>query len=92
MALRAGPLTPQRGKPLHICCGEHEIWHDVAFVLRDADWGTPGPVTEQVELSQASDGFRVRLEGHFPVAPDPTAHRHRGFGRWARALHGRGGA
>ena len=71
MTLRAGPLAMslQRGKLVHIRCGEREIWQGVAFVFRDADWGTPEPVIEHVELSQESDGFHVRLQGHFPVLP-----------------------
>ena len=50
-ALRAGPLRMQlqRGKLLHIRHGDREIWHGVAFVFRDADWGTPKPVIEHVE-------------------------------------------
>ena len=62
-------MALQRGKLLHIRCGEREIWHGVAFVFRDLDWGTPEPVIEHVDLSQSPDGFRVRLEGHFPVLP-----------------------
>lgn len=78
VALRAGPLamTLQRGKLLHIRCGEREIWHGVAFVFRDADWGTPEPVIEHIELSQDPDGFRVRLEAHFPVLPVIRLHIH----------------
>ena len=62
-------MSLQRGKLLQIRCGEREIWQGVAFVFRDADWGTPEPVIEHVELSQESDGFHVRLQGHFPVLP-----------------------
>ena len=71
MVLRAGPLAMalQRGKLLHMRCGEREIWQGVAFVFRDTDWGTPEPVIEHVELSQGPDGFLVRLEAHFPVLP-----------------------
>ena len=70
-ALRAGPLhlLLQNGKLLHIRLDDREIWHAVAFVYRDADWWTPEPVIEQVELTPDRDGFRVRLHGRFPVSP-----------------------
>ena len=70
-ALRAGPLhlLLQRGKLLHIRHGAREIWHGVAFVYRDPDWGTPEPVVEQVDLDANADRFSVRIEAHFPVSP-----------------------
>ena len=71
LALRAGPLemTLQGGRLQHIRVGDREVWHGVAFVFRDIDWGTPEPVFERTEVTTDSGGFRVRLHGRFPVQP-----------------------
>ncbi len=71
VALRAGPLqmTLQCGRLQHIRVGEHEVWHAVAFVFRDADWGTPEAVIERADVVIDAGGFRVQLHGHFPVQP-----------------------
>ena len=71
LPLRAGPLTMRlrRGRLLHLCCDGHEVWHGLAFVLRDADWGTPEPVFEHRCVETFDGGFSVRLEGGFPVTP-----------------------
>ena len=71
LALRAGPLDMalRGGKLLHIRSNGRDIWHGVAFVFRDADWGTPEPVFERCDVTPSLDGFHVRLEGHFPVRP-----------------------
>lgn len=71
VSLRAGPLQMvlRGGRLLHICCGAAEIWHGVAFVFRDPDWGTHEAVFVHVEVVPAADSFRVELEGHFPVSP-----------------------
>ncbi|HVR94540.1 MAG TPA: hypothetical protein VHI75_11930, partial [Casimicrobiaceae bacterium] len=43
LLLHAGPLRMalRRGRLSDICVGEVEVWHGVAFLYRDADWGTP---------------------------------------------------
>ena len=71
LPLHAGPLSMRlrRGRLLHLCCDGREVWHGVAFVLRDADWGTPEPVFETQRVETFDGGFRVRLEGGFPVSP-----------------------
>lgn len=68
--LRAGPLSLelQRGRLRHIVCAGREIWHGLVFVLRDADWGTPEPVIDHVDLQAADDHFEVHIGGHFPAA------------------------
>ena len=74
--LRAGPLSMelQRGRLRRICCGGHEVWHGLAWVLRDADWGTPEPVLGRVDIQEAADAFEVCVEGHWP-APATVAFR-----------------
>ncbi len=71
LALRAGPLEMrlQGGRLQHIRVGEREVWHGVAFVFRDVDWGTPEPVFDRAEVTTDGGGFRVVLQGCFPVQP-----------------------
>lgn len=71
LALRAGPLSLQlrRGKLARLCCEGRELWHGLAFVLRDPDWGTPEAVIEHQRVEQSARAFRARLEGFFPVSP-----------------------
>ncbi len=70
--LKAGPLALDlRGaKILHIRCGEHEVWHGVAFLFRDADWGTPEPVVDHVDSTIGDSSFRVEIRGRFPTVPE----------------------
>jgi hypothetical protein len=69
--LRAGALSLERigGRfgPVH--AHGHEVWHGFAFLFRDAGWGTPEPVFEQVEHHSDAQGFRLALHGHIPCAP-----------------------
>lgn len=70
-SLHAGPLTMdlRGGKLLRIRCGGHEVWHGLAFVLRDPDWGTPEAQYDRVEVHDRGDAFEATLEGRFVVAP-----------------------
>lgn len=70
--LHAGPLTLelQRGRLRRITCGEHEVWHGLAFVLRDADWGTPAPDLHRVDVQDHGDSFELRLDGCFAAGLD----------------------
>jgi hypothetical protein len=68
--LRAGPLalTMRGAKLWHLRVGELEVWHCVAFVFRDPDWGTPEPLIDEIDCSALDDGdLRVRASGHFPT-------------------------
>jgi hypothetical protein len=69
--LRAGPLTLalRAGRLWDVCAGGVEIWHGVAFLYRDADWGTPEPVVDRCESTLSVRAFRIRCTGHFPTAP-----------------------
>jgi hypothetical protein len=69
--LDAGALTLElRGaKAWRICRGGNEVWHGIAFLFRDADWGTPEPVVDDVESSVRPSRFTLTLTGHFPVTP-----------------------
>ena len=69
LELRAGPLemSLQRGKLLNIRVGDVEVWHGIAFVYRDVDWGTPEPVIERCESTVSADAFRVTIAGYFPT-------------------------
>lgn len=66
-ALRAGPLSLelQGARLRHIRCGAHEIWHGLALVLRDADWGTPEPILETADVRAWADSFEAHLTGHW---------------------------
>ena len=69
--LCAGPLTLElrAGRLWHLCADDIEVWHGVAFLYRDADWGTPEPIIERCESSIAARSFRIRCAGHFPTVP-----------------------
>jgi len=74
--LRAGPLTLalRNGHLWHICAGDVEIWHGVAFLFRDADWGTPEPIIDRCTSTVSSRAFRIRCTGHFPTKPRVDFH------------------
>ena len=71
VSLRAGPLDlALRGPRIwHVRLGNVEIWHGVAFLFRDSDWGTPEPVVEQTGSTIAERTFLIRCTGHFPTSP-----------------------
>jgi len=71
LELRAGPLemSLQCGKLREIRVGEVEIWHGLAFVYRDPDWGTPGAIIERLDSSIADDAFHVEYSARFPTEP-----------------------
>ena len=68
LLLQAGPLSMRLvgTRLLSIHAGPHEVWHGVAFLYRDADWGTPEPVVEQIEQEPLAGGFRVSVRAHVP--------------------------
>ena len=51
----------------------HEVWHGMAFLFRDAGWGTPEPVFEQVRHRHDAQGFCLELQGHIACAPSDVA-------------------
>lgn len=69
--VRAGPLTLafRAGRLWNIRAGDVEIWHGVAFLYRDADWGTPEPVIDRCRSVLSTRGFRIRCAGYFPTTP-----------------------
>ena len=69
--LRAGPLEViVRGSRVGpIRCGDVEVWHGVAFLFRDANWGTPEPIVEQMESTISESSFLLRATGRFPTYP-----------------------
>ncbi len=74
-ALRAGALSFEliggRFGPVH--ANGHEVWHGLAFLYRDAGWGTPEPVFEQVQHHADAQGFVLELHGHMACAPTDVA-------------------
>ncbi len=77
LSLRAGPLhlQLQQGRLWDLRVGGTEVWHGMAFVYRDAEWGTPEPVIEAVESTVSTHAFRVSCAGHFPATPLPLPFR-----------------
>lgn len=71
MPLRAGPLTLalRAARLWRVGLGDTEIWHGVAFVFRDADWGTPEPIVDRCDSTIAPRTFRISCAGHFPTSP-----------------------
>lgn len=69
--LRAGPLSMTlRGAGIvDLKVAGHEVWHGVAFLYRDPDWGTPEPIFQRVVHEVAGKGFSLRLEGYIPTQP-----------------------
>ncbi len=86
--LRAGPLTLglQHGQLRRICCGEHELWHGLAFVLRDADWGTPEATLGDLQVQEHAGGatFDMQVQGRFELG---LAFSLRASGRADGSLH-----
>ena len=74
--LQAGLLSLRLAgtRLLSIHAGPHEVWHGVSFLFRDADWGTPEPVVEQIEHEPLAGGFRVTVRAHVPVNPRIDLH------------------
>ena len=76
--LNAGPLalTLRGAKLWSLCVADAELWHGVAFLFRDADWGTPEPIVEHIESTLSDSAFDVRIAGRFAVDPpiDFTLH------------------
>jgi hypothetical protein len=70
--LRCGPmsceLTGSRLGP--ICVNGHEVWHGLAFLLRDAGWGTPLSVLEVVLNRTRAQDFHLELQGHIACSPE----------------------
>jgi hypothetical protein len=69
--LNAGPLalTLRGSKLWHLRSADAEVWHGVAFLFRDADWGTPEPIVEHIEQTLSDSAFDVRIAGRFAVDP-----------------------
>lgn len=67
--LRAGALTLelQAGRLRRIRCGGHEVWHGLAFVLRDPDWGTPETEWREESVHEHADGFEVEVDGRWAI-------------------------
>ena len=75
LTLRAGPLSLAlvggRFGPVH--AHGHEVWHGLAFLFRDAGWGTPEPVFDVLHPHIEGEGFALSLRGRIPCAPSDVA-------------------
>ncbi|MGI9420085.1 MAG: hypothetical protein ACR2RA_19855 [Geminicoccaceae bacterium] len=62
--LRAGPLTVEfdNGALRYIKVGGKEAIRNIAFVVRDKDWGTYNPVLKNLKIGQASNAFEVSFD------------------------------
>jgi hypothetical protein len=59
--LEAGPLTAMfdNGALRYIRYRGAEVLRGIAYLLRDKDWGTYGPVIENLKIAQRKDGFTI---------------------------------
>ncbi|MBO9642315.1 MAG: hypothetical protein J7603_04250 [Pseudacidovorax sp.] len=64
VALTAGPVTLrlQGTRLAALCVAGHEVWHGVAFLYRDAGWGTPEPRVLRCTHRVEGEGFVVDIE------------------------------
>ncbi len=62
--LRAGPLTVEfdNGALRYIKVGGKEAIRNIAFVVRDKDWGTYNPVIENLKIGQGPNGFEISFD------------------------------
>ena len=62
--LRAGPLTVDfdNGALRYIKVGGKEAIRNIAFVVRDKDWGTYNPVLENLKIGQGPNSFEVSYD------------------------------
>lgn len=62
--LRAGPLTADfdNGALRYIKVGGKEAIRNIAFVVRDKNWGTYNPVIENLKIGQAPYSFEVSFD------------------------------
>jgi len=62
--LRAGPLTVEfdNGALRYIKVGGKEAIRNIAFVVRDKDWGTYNPVLKNLKIGQAPSTFEVSFD------------------------------
>ncbi|MGI9490631.1 MAG: hypothetical protein ACR2RF_33000 [Geminicoccaceae bacterium] len=62
--LRAGPLTVEfdNGALRYIKVGGKEAIRNIAFVVRNKEWGTYNPVLENLKIGQGPNGFEVSFD------------------------------
>jgi len=62
--LRAGPLTVEfdNGALRYVKVGGREAIRNIAFVVRDKDWGTYNPILENLKIGQGPDGFDISFD------------------------------
>ncbi|PUE19797.1 hypothetical protein B9Z43_08210 [Limnohabitans sp. MMS-10A-192] len=94
LSLRAGPLSLELvgGRLGPVYAHGHEVWHGLAFLFRDAGWGTPEPVFEVQHHHIEVAGFALTLRGHIPCAPEDVAGQPAEGARIELALQLRGDA
>jgi len=63
-----GELMGGRFGPLQV--NGHEVWHGLAYLLRDIGWGTPEPVFDKIFEQTHADGLLMELKGQIPCAPE----------------------
>jgi len=73
--LRAGPLTVDfdNGALRYVEVGGKEAIRNIAFVVRDKDWGTYNPVLENLKIGQGPNGFDVSFD---VICKDSTQELH----------------
>lgn len=94
LTLRAGSLSLELvgGRFGPVYAHGHEVWHGLAFLFRDAAWGTPEPVFEVQHHHIEGSGFLLTLRGHIPCAPEDVAGQPAEGARIELALQVRGDA
>lgn len=62
--LRAGPLTVEfdNGALRYIKVGGKEALRNIAFVVRDQNWGTYNPILKNLKIGQAPSAFEVSFD------------------------------